>query len=84
LEAGCIPSSSTYRSSERSVLITDICSATLVADFFVGDTIQGTFNCRKSKENSRELDVEIHYQVIGQGQEEKGDGMATVGVFRVR
>lgn len=53
-----------------------------------GDVIQGTFNCRKSKENSRELDVEIHYHIVsqGQGQEENksNDQMATVGVYRVR
>jgi len=26
-----------------------------------GSIVQGTFHCRKSSENSRELDVEIHY-----------------------
>ena len=29
----------------------------------VGTVVQGTFKCRKSADNSRELDVEIHYTV---------------------
>ncbi|KIJ54463.1 hypothetical protein M422DRAFT_24410 [Sphaerobolus stellatus SS14] len=36
-----------------------------------GTVITGTFYCRKSEENSRELDVEIHYK-------EEGDSTATV------
>ena len=28
-----------------------------------GDTIAGTFHCKKSETNSRELDIEIHYLV---------------------
>lgn len=28
-----------------------------------GTTVSGTFHCKKSKDNSRELDVEIHYMV---------------------
>jgi protein arginine N-methyltransferase 3 len=30
-----------------------------------GDIISGTFYCRKSSNNSRELDVEIHYFTVG-------------------
>ncbi|KAF8529315.1 S-adenosyl-L-methionine-dependent methyltransferase [Hysterangium stoloniferum] len=33
-----------------------------------GSTILGTFHCRKSEDNSRELDVEIHYSVLDEGQ----------------
>ena len=31
--------------------------------FIKGIVVSGTFHCRKSEENSRELDVEIHYVV---------------------
>ena len=31
--------------------------------FIKGIVVSGTFHCRKSADNSRELDVEIHYVV---------------------
>lgn len=42
----------------------------------LGDEIRGRFYCRKSSNNSRELDVEIHYAV--------GEGATTVQAFKVR
>ena len=33
------------------------------AFFRVGTVVSGTFYCKKSEGNSRELDVEIHYSV---------------------
>lgn len=30
---------------------------------FLGTVVSGTFHCHKNPENSRELDVEIHYTV---------------------
>ena len=40
-----------------------------MADLFIiinllGSVVHGHFHCRKSEENSRELDVEIHYSVV--------------------
>lgn len=48
----------------------------------LGSVVQGHFHCRKREENSRELDVEIHYAV-------KTDGDATpsetvVQMYKVR
>ncbi|KAL6300670.1 S-adenosyl-L-methionine-dependent methyltransferase [Sparassis latifolia] len=47
-----------------------------------GTTVQGTFKCRKSATNSRELDVEIHYVV--QEPSEAAVGDAVVQMFKVR
>ena len=30
----------------------------------LGSVVHGNFHCRKSEDNSRELDVEIHYSVV--------------------
>ena len=38
-------------------------SKALIFDFYAGTVVQGTFKCKKSDGNSRELDVEIHYSV---------------------
>jgi len=35
----------------------------------LGETIQGRFLCQKSKTNSRELDVELHYESKSGAQE---------------
>lgn len=51
----------------------------------LGDTIIGRFNCRKSANNSRELDVEIHYQLQKAGGKQGEDAQdAYVGMYRVR
>lgn len=44
-----------------------------LANVGVGTTISGTFHCRKSDENSRELDVEFHYHVTPNGATPQGD-----------
>ncbi|KLO06976.1 S-adenosyl-L-methionine-dependent methyltransferase [Schizopora paradoxa] len=53
-----------------------------------GAVIEGTFHCRKSEENSRELDVEIHYSVPsidGEGNVIPGQQKQTlVQTFKVR
>ena len=38
----------------------------MLADLFnfLGSVVHGNFHCRKSEDNSRELDVEIHYSVV--------------------
>ncbi|CAL1713691.1 unnamed protein product [Somion occarium] len=46
-----------------------------------GTIVQGTFICKKSDDNSRELDVEIHYTVKYEGEE---PSEAIVQVFKVR
>lgn len=47
-----------------------------------GDTISGRFYCKKSTTNSRELDVEIHYEVATDGNAASA-GM-TVQMYKVR
>ncbi|EMD39598.1 hypothetical protein CERSUDRAFT_111907 [Gelatoporia subvermispora B] len=48
-----------------------------------GTVVQGTFKCRKSDDNSRELDVEIHY-VVKESVDEEPRGEAVVQLFKVR
>lgn len=47
-------------------------------------TIEGTFSLKKSKTNSRELDVEIHWRVIKDGVAPADAGEVRVQVFKVR
>ncbi|TDL19665.1 protein arginine N-methyltransferase [Rickenella mellea] len=47
-----------------------------------GTVVSGEFHCRKSQDNSRELDVEIHYTVQQPGAEMKGD--IIIQTFKVR
>lgn len=49
------------------------CQSVLIG---IGDIIEGRFGCRKSPTNSRELNVEIHYNV-------KGEEERTVQSYRV-
>jgi len=51
-----------------------------------GAVIEGTFHCRKSADNSRELDVEIHYVVedVTLGGTREKSKEATVQMFKVR
>ena len=47
----------------------------------------GTFHCRKSKTNSRELDVEIHYAVKAGASSETGSETPAdviVQIYKVR
>ncbi|OBZ71479.1 Ribosomal protein arginine N-methyltransferase rmt3 [Grifola frondosa] len=51
-----------------------------------GTVVQGTFKCRKSEDNTRELNVEIHY-VVSEPTDSGGAavvGDATVQMFKVR
>ncbi|KZT08853.1 S-adenosyl-L-methionine-dependent methyltransferase [Laetiporus sulphureus 93-53] len=48
-----------------------------------GTTVHGTFKCRKSEGNSRELDVEIHY-VVKAPADEQAIGDAVVQIYKVR
>nr|XP_019043601.1 protein arginine N-methyltransferase 3 [Kwoniella bestiolae CBS 10118]OCF22531.1 protein arginine N-methyltransferase 3 [Kwoniella bestiolae CBS 10118] len=45
------------------------------------EKIEGRFYCRKSENNSRELDVEIHYRVVGEKEKE---GSYEVQCYKVR
>lgn len=47
-----------------------------------GTVVQGVLKCRKSEDNSRELDVEIHYAVREADATELGD--AVIQTFKVR
>ena len=49
----------------------------------IGTTVHGTFKCRKSEGNSRELDVEIHY-VVKAPADEQAIGDAVVQMYKVR
>lgn len=53
-------------------------------DFFADSTIEGTFSLKKSKTNSRELDVEIHWQVLRDGASASDKPEVRVQVFKVR
>ncbi len=47
----------------------------------------GTFHCRKSKTNSRELDVEVHYAVKAGASSETGSETpadVVVQIYKVR
>ena len=53
------------------------------SDAPIGNIVAGTFHCRKSETNSRELDVEIHYWVKeNEGASPSGD--IVVQIYRVR
>ncbi|KZT35410.1 S-adenosyl-L-methionine-dependent methyltransferase, partial [Sistotremastrum suecicum HHB10207 ss-3] len=47
-----------------------------------GTVVEGTFSCRKSEDNSRELDVEIRYSVKPPGAEKAGDTI--IQIYKVR
>ncbi|KAH9030338.1 S-adenosyl-L-methionine-dependent methyltransferase [Lactarius pseudohatsudake] len=52
-----------------------------------GTTVTGTFHCRKSKTNSRELDVEVHYAVKPGASSETGSETpadVVVQIYKVR
>ena len=49
-----------------------------------GDIVTGTFHCKKSETNSRELDVEIHYLVKKPNGDHAGLGNVTVQMYKVR
>ena len=48
-----------------------------------GTVVEGTFKCRKSADNSRELDVEIHYAMRG-SEDAPVPAELTVQMFKVR
>ena len=48
-----------------------------------GTVVQGTFRCRKSADNSRELDVEIHY-TVQEPDAEAPPSEVVVQLFKVR
>lgn len=50
---------------------------------WLGTVVQGTFKCRKSADNSRELDVEIHYTVKDPDTEEPPSEVV-VQLYKVR
>lgn len=47
-----------------------------------GSIVQGSFHCRKSEDNSRELDIEIHYSVKQDTEAAASD--TVVQIFKVR
>ncbi|ORY34837.1 S-adenosyl-L-methionine-dependent methyltransferase [Naematelia encephala] len=49
-----------------------------------GEKIQGRFSCHKSAHNSRELDVEVHYAVIGAEVKSDKEITYTVQTYKVR
>lgn len=50
---------------------------------YSGTTVEGVFHCRKSSENSRELDVEIHYKSYHPG-EAANEAPTVVQLFKVQ
>ncbi|KAG6337383.1 hypothetical protein ID866_1706 [Astraeus odoratus] len=47
-----------------------------------GTVVSGTFSCRKNNENSRELDIEIHYSIKNTGEASAGE--TVVQIYTVR
>ena len=45
--------------------------------------VEGTFKCKKSADNSRELDVEIHFTVI-EPDADAAVGDVVVQIYKVR
>lgn len=52
-------------------------------DLLVGGVVSGTFHCRKSETNSRELDVEIHYS-SRKSKNAPAEGSVVVQMYKVR
>ena len=48
-----------------------------------GTVVEGTFKCRKSDDNSRELDVEIHY-AVRESEAAAAPGELIVQMYKVR
>ena len=65
-------------------MFAELCAWRLVLMRLVSGTIvEGTFKCKKSEDNSRELDVEIHYTVRDpENTSEPGD--VFVQLYKVR
>lgn len=56
-------------------------------NFSLGTEVSGTFHCRKSEDNSRELDVEIHYVIREQDEEDESkisESPMIIQSFKVR
>lgn len=59
------------------------CLSRLALHFaFIGTVVSGTFYCKKSEGNSRELDVEIHYSV--RKSEDAPPSEVVVQIYKVR
>ena len=48
-----------------------------------GTIVEGTFKCKKSEDNSRELDVEIHY-TVKEPEESAATSDVFVQIYKVR
>ena len=65
-------------------MFAELCAWRLVLMRLVSGTIvEGTFKCKKSEDNSRELDVEIHFSVR-EPEAEAAPGEVVVQMFKVR
>lgn len=62
--------------------INNVDEAVLIDHLILGSIVVGTFKCRKSETNSRELDVEIHYSV--KLDEETSPSETIVQMYKVR
>ena len=64
-----------------------VCQCTFgkLSTLITGDIVAGTFHCKKSETNSRELDVEIHYSVKKPDSSYvMSSGDITVQMYKVR
>jgi type I protein arginine methyltransferase len=52
--------------------------------FNAGTIVSGSFHCRKSESNPRELAVEIHYSVRDPGMEDRSSEDLVVQMFNIR
>lgn len=56
--------------------------AVVLMNNYTGSTVTGTFKCRKSETNSRELDAEIHYSVKLEEDSEPSETL--VQLYKIR
>ena len=75
-----------YRRVSQDNASANIYSTIVDALLRIGCEVSGTFHCRKSIDNSRELDVEIHYVVKRLDREGnlKDDTPMVIQSFKVR
>lgn len=63
LETNCVFIAGTHSSSRGRVVVLCCVLSNRKSTLITGTIVSGTFHCCKNPNNSRELDVEIHYSV---------------------
>jgi hypothetical protein len=82
LEADNIHAARVDHGVRRCVDFVNVDEVVLIDHSILGSVVVGTFKCRKSETNSRELDVEIHYSV--KLDEQTSPSETIVQMYKVR